>query len=169
MKAGDRSSEGAGSEAQRFGLGVAVRHIAIFTPDLPVAEAYYRNVFEMELVGREVLQKDGLWYSLPFERDWQEAKAAGFDPGMSALRRGSFVLALFQAQATGSQIYVMGLAMPRAEIARVHERLPEGTIVLESGEDGLAFMDPYQITWQISEPGYAFSTAGENSGRWLTF
>ena len=88
---------------------------------------------------------------------------------MSALRVGSFVLALFQGKVTGGQIYVLGLSMPMEGVEGVRERLPEGTIVLESGEDRLTFIDSYQITWQISGPGSEFRTAGEISGRWLSF
>ena len=159
----------AGGVTKQSGLDMAVRHIAIFLPDVALAEEYYQKVFEMELVGREVLQNDGQWYSLSVNKDWREAKAAGIEPGMSALRRGSFVLALFQGQAMGGQVYVMGLEMPREEIARVQAMLPEGTFVMEAGEASLTFLDPFQITWQISAPGSNFQTAGEFAGRWLEF
>ena len=159
----------AGGGTNQSGLDMAVRHIAIFMPDVPNAEEYYQKIFGMGLVGREVLQKDGLWYSLPFDKNWQDAKAAGINPGMSALRRGSFVLALFQGQVTGGQVYVVGLEIPGDEIARVRARLPEGTIVMEAGEASLTFLVPFQITWQVSAPGSKFQTAGEYAGLWLEF
>jgi catechol 2,3-dioxygenase-like lactoylglutathione lyase family enzyme len=106
----DKNRAAAGEDAGSPGVGV--RHIALFVPDLPAAETYYRTVFGMDLVGREVLQNDGLWYSLPVDKNWQAAQAAGIVPGMSALRSGSFVLALFHGQATSGQVYVIGLEMP---------------------------------------------------------
>ncbi len=38
-----------------------LRHIALLVPDLRAAEQYYQAVFEMEVIGREALLKDGLW------------------------------------------------------------------------------------------------------------
>jgi catechol 2,3-dioxygenase-like lactoylglutathione lyase family enzyme len=144
-----------------------IRHLALFVPDLQKAEGYYRSIFEMELVGREAMLEDGLWYSLPFDKGWEDAREAGIELGMCGLRKGSVVLALFRGQAAGGQVYVIGLEMPVEQIARVRERLPQDTLVMEAGPGSLTFLDPYQITWQISQPGGEFRTAGEYAGRWL--
>jgi len=146
---------------------VSVRHIALMVPDLQAAEQYYQTVFEMELIGREALLKDDLWYTLPFDKSWEDAKAAAIDLGMSALRKGAFVLALFRGEAAGGQIYVLGLGMPAEQIARVRVRLPKDTEIMEEGPTHLEFRDPYQIIWQISTPGGEFRTAGDFADRWL--
>jgi len=146
---------------------VSVRHIALMVPDLQAAEQYYQTIFEMELIGREALLKDDLWYTLPFDKSWEDAKAAAIDLGMSALRKGSFVLALFQSEGVGRQIYVLGLAMPAEQIARVRARLPEDAEIMEAGPTHLEFRDPYQIIWQISTPGGEFRTSGDFADRWL--
>ncbi len=148
-------------------MTTSLRHIALFVDDLQAAEQYYQSIFDMELVGREALLSDGLWYTLPSDKSWQDAKAAAIELGMCALRKGNFVLALFRGQAGSGQIYVLGLEMPVEEIARVRGNLPGGTFILEAGATSLAFQDPYQITWQISAPGGEFRTAGDFADRWL--
>ena len=145
----------------------SLRHIALFVPNLRSAEHYYQSVFDMELIGREAEHSDGLWYTLPFDKGWDEAEAAGIEPGMLALRRDEFVLALFRGDAPPGQIYVIGLTMPTEEMARVRARLPEDTQVSEAALDRLEFRDPYQIMWQISVPGDEFRTAGDFASRWL--
>jgi catechol 2,3-dioxygenase-like lactoylglutathione lyase family enzyme len=145
----------------------SLRHIAMFVPDLRSAEHYYQSVFDMELIGREAELSDGLWYTLPFDKGWDEAEAAGIELGMLALRKDEFGLALFRGDALPGQVNVIGLKMPMEEIARVRARLPEGTQVSEDAPDYLEFRDPYQIVWQISVPGDEFRTSGDFANRWL--
>ena len=148
-------------------MNSSLRHIALFVPDLRSAEHYYRSIFDMQLVGREAELADGLWYSLPVDKGWEEAEAAGIELGMLALRKDEFGLALFRGDAPPGQVYVIGLRMPMEEIARVRARLPGNTQVLEDNPHYLEFCDPYQITWQIMFPGSEFSTAGVFANRWL--
>lgn len=155
------------SEEYPAAMTTTLRHIALFVENLQAAEQYYQSIFDMELIGREALLHDGLWYTLPPDKSWEEAGSAGIDLGMSALRKGAFVLALFRGQAKGGQIYVLGLQMPVEEIARARTSLPEGTFILEASGTSLTFQDPYQITWQISAPGGEFRTAGDFANRWL--
>ena len=145
----------------------SVRHIALIVPDLRAAERYYQSIFDMELVGREAELTDGLWYTLPFDKGWDEANAAGIKLDMLGLRKDEFALALFRGNAPAGQVNVIGLRMPLEEIARVRARLPGNTQVLEDEPDNLEFRDPYQITWQIMLPESKFSTAGEFANRWL--
>jgi len=145
----------------------SVRHIALFAPDLRSAEHYYQSVFDMELIGREAELSDGLWYTLPFDKGWDEAESAGIELGMVALRKDEFVLALFRGDAPPGQIYVIGLTMPTEEMTRVRARLLADTRVSEDAPDSLEFRDPYQIKWQISLPGTEFRTSGDFANRWL--
>ncbi len=141
--------------------------IALVVADLRPAEGYYQMVFGMALIGREAELPDGLWYTLPHDKSWDEADAAGIELGMLALRKGEFVIALFRGDALPGQVNVIGLSMPLAEIAAVRARLPNGTPVSGTAPDRLEFQDPYQITWQISLPGSDFRTTGDFAGRWL--
>ena len=145
----------------------SLRHIAVVVPNLRSAERYYQSVFDMELIGREAELSDGLWYTLPFDKGWDEAEAAGIEPGMLALRKDEFVLALFRGDAPLGQIYAIGLTMLTEEMTRIRVRLPEDTQVSEDAPDSLEFRDPYQIMWQISVPGDEFRTAGDFANRWL--
>ena len=148
-------------------MNSSLRHIALFVPDLQAAERYYQSVFNMELIGREAELADGLWYTLPFDKSWDEAEAAGIKLDMLALRKDEFALALFRGDAPAGQVNVIGIRMPMEEIASVRARLPGDTQVLEDEPDYLEFRDPYQITWQIMFPGSKFSTAGVFANRWL--
>ncbi len=148
-------------------MTTSVTHIALVVPDLRDAETFYRSVFDMELIGREAARADGLWATLPFDKGWDDAKAAGIELNMVALRTDQFVLALFRGAASPGQVYVIGLAMPAEEIAGVRARLPEGMRGRADSPDRLEFRDPWQITWQISLPGTAFRTAGDWANRWL--
>jgi catechol 2,3-dioxygenase-like lactoylglutathione lyase family enzyme len=145
----------------------SVRHIALVVPDLRAAERYYQSIFDMELVGRETELADGLWYTLPFDKSWDQADAAGIELGMLALRKDEFGLALFRGDAPVGQVNVIGLKMPMEEIAAVRSRLPEGTPVSEDAPDSLEFRDPYQIIWQILLPESRFRTSGDFANRWL--
>lgn len=153
----------------------SIRHLALFVPDLRAAEAYYRPLFEMQLIGREARLDDGLWYTLPFDaaqdkpfdKGWDDAEAAGVALGMLALRKGEFVLALFQGDAPPGQVFAIGLHMPEDEVARVRARLSADAEVLEDRPGNLVFRDPCQIIWQISIPGNEFRTAGDFANRWI--
>jgi catechol 2,3-dioxygenase-like lactoylglutathione lyase family enzyme len=148
-------------------MNSSVRHIALFVRDLRAAELYYQSIFDTELIGREVELADGQWYTLPFDKGWDDADAAGIKLGMVALRKDEFGLALFRGDASPGQVYVIGLRMPGAEIAGVRSRLPGDTQILEEEPDYLEFLDPYQITWQIMLPESKFSTSGVFANRWL--
>jgi catechol 2,3-dioxygenase-like lactoylglutathione lyase family enzyme len=145
----------------------SIRHIALVVPDLQAAEHYYRTLFDMQIIGREAEQADGQWYTLPYDKGWEEAQAAGIALDMVALRKGQFVLALFKGDASPGQVAFIGLTMDADEIAGVHARLPKELQGSEANPAGLEFVDPFQITWQISLPGSEFSTSGDFSGRWL--
>jgi catechol 2,3-dioxygenase-like lactoylglutathione lyase family enzyme len=71
------------------------RHLAIQVPDLHRAEAFYRELFELEVMFREAPTSadDDAWAQLRSGVGWAEAEAAGVDIGMVALGRGDVVLA----------------------------------------------------------------------------
>jgi catechol 2,3-dioxygenase-like lactoylglutathione lyase family enzyme len=154
-------------KANKEEMTSSLRFIAVVVSDLRTAEQFYKGVFEMEVIGREAMLNDGLWYTLPFDKGWKDAEAADIELGMLALRKGEFVLVLFKGNAVDKQIYAVGLAMPAEEIARIRARLVEDTEVMEDEPAHLSFRDPYQIIWQISVPGVEFRTAGDFADRWL--
>lgn len=147
---------------------LTVGHIALFVPDLQAAESFYQHVFAMQLIMRETELDDGLWYTLPPEKGWFDAAAAGIDLGMVALRREAFVLALFQGKPDPrATVLEIGVNMPAEAIVAFRDRLPE-TVEIVSHEYGdFMFRDPFGYLWHLSPIGTVFQSNGESSGRWL--
>lgn len=145
----------------------SIRHIALSVADLQSAEAYYRPLFDMRLIGREAQLDDGLWYTLPFDKNWEDAEAAGVRMGMVALRNGAFVLALFQSDACLGQLFAIGLTLSQETMAVVRARLHDDAQLLMDNARTLSFRDRYQITWQLAVLENEFSTAGHIANRWL--
>jgi catechol 2,3-dioxygenase-like lactoylglutathione lyase family enzyme len=144
----------------------SVSHIALFVPDLQGAERFYQDLFEMELIGREIEKEDGLGYTLPFDKGWDDIKAAGMVLDMTALRKGKFVLALFRGAKPLGQVFVIGLNTSEEDIQSIHNRLQSDIKIEVFQRDRLEFIDPYQITWQIAvEP--TFRTPGDFANRWI--
>jgi len=147
-------------------MAISVSHIALFVPHLQEAEKFYMDLFNMELIGREIEKENDLWFTLPFNKGWEDAKAAGIDLDMTALRKGDFVLALFRGPNPSGQVYVIGLNATKEDIQAIHNKLSPAIEIAEFQTDRLEFIDPYCITWQIAvEP--VFCTAGDFANRWI--
>lgn len=145
----------------------SVSHIALFVPDLQEAERFYKDLFEMELIGREIEMEDGLWYTLPFDKEWEDAKAAGLVLDMTALKKGKFVLALFRGTQPPGQVFAVGLSTSRKDIKAIHDKLQTDITIEVFQPDRLEFIDPYHITWQIGVKPI-FRTSGDFANRWMT-
>jgi len=145
-----------------------VGHIALFVSDLQAAEDFYQRLFDMQLIMRETELDDGLWYTLPPDKGWSDAAAAGIELGMVALQHDTFVLALFQGNpAPAETVLEIGVIMPPAAIAALRDRLPQ-TLEIVSHEYGdLLFRDPFGYLWHLRPLGNLFQSNGESSGRWL--
>lgn len=147
-------------------MSTFVSHIALFVPDLQEAEKFYRGLFDMDLIGREMEMEDGLSYTLPFDKGWDDARAAGLELNMLALRKDGFVLALFKGEKPLGQVYVIGLGMSEEEISSIHSRIPPSIPILQFRQGFLEFMDPYQIIWQIGV-NPVFRVSGDFADRWI--
>ena len=120
----------------------------------------------MELIGREAQGDDGASYSLPSDKGWDDADAAGLELGFVALRRRQVILALSRGTASPGQIYAVGLVVPERDILGVRGRLPQDAEVVADALDYLEFVDPFAVRWQIST-NRLFRTAGDITGRVL--
>jgi catechol 2,3-dioxygenase-like lactoylglutathione lyase family enzyme len=144
----------------------SISHIALYVPDLMEAERFYQDLFEMELIGREIEKEDGLGYTLPFDKGWEDVKAAGLALHMIALKKGKFVLALFRGSKPLGQVFAIGLSTSEEVITSIHNKLQTDIKIEVYQPDRLEFIDPYQITWQIAvEP--TFRTPGDFANRWI--
>lgn len=141
-----------------------IRHLALFVSDLRAAEEYYRQVFSMELIGRESWGDDGVSYALPVDKGWSDAEAAGVTLRFVALKRDTVILALFAGQVPTGQVYAVGLVMSEQEIVEVASHLDAGRVIAHD-DRYLEFIDPFAVRWQISTDRN-FVHAGV-AGRWL--
>lgn len=148
-------------------LSCYLRHIALVVPDIREAEKYYQRLFGMELIGREAELEDGHWYTLPRDKEWQDAEAAGIDLGMLALRKGDIVLAFFPGSEPAGQVFAIGLAMAQDDTEAVRKRLPSDCDVVVDHPEQFNFRDRYGISWQLVPPGQEFLMNGDTSDRWL--
>lgn len=144
-------------------------HIAISVPDLEDAEKYYQRLFRMDVITREANTHEGD-AQLPHDKTWADAKAAGIDLYMLALRRDEFVLAMFSEDAAGvmgfsppARPLFVGLRMGESEIDAIKASLGPDEIW---DQDNQGFTDRYGITWQMSSGG-EFVGNGDGNGRWL--
>lgn len=146
----------------------AIGHIALFVHDLRQAEAFFGQLFNMRLIMRETPLGDGLWYTLPFDKEWADAETAGIELAMIALQRDALVLALFQGRPSpGSTVLEIGIVMPAEEIAAIAERLPDSVTRHHHEYGDLLFTDPFGYRWHIRTAETGFRSNGEISGRWL--
>jgi catechol 2,3-dioxygenase-like lactoylglutathione lyase family enzyme len=141
--------------------------VALVVPDLRAAERYYQSLFGMELIGREAELEHDLWFTLPFDKGWDEAEAAGIVLDTVALRKDEFVLVLMKGDAPAGQVSVIGVKMLTEELVGVRARLPKEAEMSKGRPDYLEFRDPYRIVWQVTVPGGTFRTAGDFANRWI--
>lgn len=140
------------------------RHLALSVPDLRAAEEYYREVFAMDLIGRESWGSDGVAYALSPDKGWDDAEAAGIELQFVALVRDNVILALFAGDGS-RQVQIVGLVLSEAEIAAVRSRLSGDEVMVEHN-DYLEFLDPFELRWQLATDR-EFTHAGELADRWL--
>jgi hypothetical protein len=120
----------------------------------------------MELIGREIEMEDGLRYTLPFNKEWEDVKAAGLVLDMTALKKTGFVLALFRGTKPPGQVFAVGLSTSRKDIKAIHDKLQTDIKIEVFQPDRLEFIDPYHITWQIAVKP-TFRTSGDFANRWI--
>jgi catechol 2,3-dioxygenase-like lactoylglutathione lyase family enzyme len=146
---------------------IRVGHIALFVHNLREAETFYQHLFDMELLMRETEGENSLWYTLPMDKGWEDAIAAGIELKMVALKRDNFILPLFQGSpAPKETVLEIGVVMTAEEAAALRNRLPD-TVTFANHPNNLMFDDPFGYRWHIWPVGNAFISNGEGAGRWL--
>lgn len=143
------------------------KYIALFVHDLHGAEDFYKRLFSMDLLFREGKLGQEDWGTLPLDKGWEDAEAVGIELSMVALRRDDFVLALFQGAPQAGTVLEFCFGLTADEIEVVRARLPDDLTAIEYREGFLNFDDTFGFRWKLQEPGRAFMSSGELSGRWL--
>lgn len=113
--------------------------------DLRRAESHYATLFAMSVLFRQV-ERDGGWDTLP--------PGETSDAGMVALQRDDFVLAIFSGPQVAGQLHAVGVFAAEDEIAAVAARLPADALVEGHRPDWLAFVDRYEVRWQLTSRRY---------------
>ena len=143
-----------------------VRYLALYVPDLERAESFYARAFGMEILFRES-EHDGEWWALRAETGWSEARAAGIEVHMVALRRDELVLALFSGAPARGSVHEICLGLAADEVDGLVSSLDETVTILERSPGFVRFEDPFGFRWVLQNPGASFRSSGEIAGRWL--
>jgi catechol 2,3-dioxygenase-like lactoylglutathione lyase family enzyme len=141
-------------------------YLALYVPDLQAAEDFYRRVFGVDVLFRET-ERDGEWWTLPAETAWHEAVAADIEVGMVALRRGSFVLALFPGTPQRGAVHEVSIGLGADEIDSLRAHPPDGLHLLEQSNRFMRFEDPFGFRWVLQPPDAEFRSSGAIANRWL--
>ena len=148
-------------------MGYAFGHLALFVSDLQGAEAFYRQVFGLEVLFREAEGEDGFWYTLPHGTNWVDAERLGREVGMVALHRDDVILPIFHGSPQRGTVLEIGVTVPQEEIEAISTRLPDGATRLGHEYGDLMFSDPFGYTLHINSASDGYLSNGEAAGRWL--
>lgn len=100
-----------------------LHHVVLTVEDVPAAEEFYQELFDMDVLFREGTQND-TFGRVPDEVDWERAIAAGITPGMSFLRRDGIALALAEEEGDDSvsRLDHIAIAVDETDIDRIRDR-----------------------------------------------
>jgi hypothetical protein len=119
----------------------------------------------MELLFREGRLR-GSWGTLPPDKNWDDAEHAQVDLEMVALRRGDFVLAIFQGDPQPGTVLEICLGLSDPEIDELTAGLPDGVELVDE-EGTLKLEDAFGYRWTLETTEAPFVSYGERLGRWL--
>ncbi|MCH8152615.1 MAG: VOC family protein [Planctomycetes bacterium] len=150
----------------------SVTHIALGVGDLQKAEALYRNLFRLKVAFREAETSDG-WRTLPQDKSWADAQAAGIELDMVMLHRDGLVLALAKTDtlAIGGTPDHIGLQVDEEELVRLRKQAANLECELVGDHPkGFILHDPLRVRWEITTTPYNDPPSlsnGARKGRWL--
>jgi catechol 2,3-dioxygenase-like lactoylglutathione lyase family enzyme len=134
----------------------SVTHIALRVTNLREAEAYYCDLFGLEVAWREAETTEG-WRRLPQGKTWDEAEVAGIQLGIVMLHRDGLALALepHASIPTEGQLSHIGLLVDEPELSRLHHFAPQvGGRLVHDDPQSIVFDDNYGIRWEPSTYTY---------------
>jgi catechol 2,3-dioxygenase-like lactoylglutathione lyase family enzyme len=141
-----------------------LHHIVVTADDVPADEAFYRDLFDMEVLFREGTL-DGDPGTVPEDVAWDEAVARGVDPYMSFLGRDDFFLAVANGNGatTGGRVDHVALSVDEPTFESITERAGQfGCEVERNASHHRTIQDRLGIEWELNSnprpPGPAFDT-----------
>ncbi|WP_267641752.1 VOC family protein [Haloarchaeobius amylolyticus] len=128
-----------------------LHHIALGVPDVPTAESFYCELFDLDVLFREG-SLDGDFGALPEGMEWPEADAAGVDPGLTFVGRDDLALALAHDPSTpeGGHVDHIALTVSDAELGAICDRARELDCGVDQRETAAFVVDTYGIEWELN-------------------
>jgi catechol 2,3-dioxygenase-like lactoylglutathione lyase family enzyme len=147
-------------------------HLALRVQWLREAEAFYRELFALEVAFRETETPEG-WLTLRASTDWDDVEEAGIDLGLVMLYRDGLRLALEadDKAADDGRLSHVGVFVDEDEFTRIRaaaEGLDCG--ISGDGQRALIIDDPFGVRWELNSFPYADPpslSTGARAGRWL--
>jgi catechol 2,3-dioxygenase-like lactoylglutathione lyase family enzyme len=156
-----------------WGVGLrSFTHVALRVEHLREAEAFYCELFALEVAFREVETREG-WWTVPAGAEWAEIEGAGVEVGLVMLFRDGFRLAL---EAVGhvsrdGLLSHVGVHADEQELARLRDCAPAaGCEIVLDGERALIIDDPFGVRWELNTFAYDDPPSlgtGARTGAWL--
>jgi catechol 2,3-dioxygenase-like lactoylglutathione lyase family enzyme len=147
-------------------------HLALRVQRLRDAEAFYRELFALEVAFRETETPEG-WLTLRASTDWDDVEDAGIDLGLVMLYRDGLRLALEVGDevADAGRLSHVGVFVDQDEFKRIRAAA-EGLGCEIFGDDQRALIidDPFGVRWELNSFPYedpSSLSTGARAGRWL--
>lgn len=146
-------------------MGISgLHHLVLLVDDVPAGEAFYRDLFDMEVSFREGAL-DGTPGTVPEGVAWDDAIAEGVTPSMSFLGRDDFFLAVARAdgEASGGRVDHVALAVDDAAFESITARAEDmGCAVRRNASHHRIIRDEFGFEWELNArprpPEEAFDT-----------
>ena len=147
-------------------------HVALRVERLREAEAFYCDLFALEVAWREAETARG-WSTLAESAGWDDAERSGIDLGIVMLYRDGIRVALEKAKsvAADGQLSHVGIFVDDEELGRLRETAARaGCDVVLDRDRALVLDDPFGVRWELNSFMYddppSMST-GARTGSWL--
>jgi catechol 2,3-dioxygenase-like lactoylglutathione lyase family enzyme len=133
----------------------ALNHIALRVSYLDKAEAFYTDLFEMDVEGRGRISGNAI-EALPADFSWETDRDAGAD--VTYLKNGPLLLALHRvglgARIERSLLDHISLRVDATTYTRIKGRvLMRGYEITAQTEMAFAFRDPFSVVWELDLAG----------------
>jgi catechol 2,3-dioxygenase-like lactoylglutathione lyase family enzyme len=149
-----------------------VTHIALRVADLQQAEAFYTELFDLQVAWREAERATG-WATLPPNKTWDDVHAANQELDLVMVYRPGLALALERAtdiHPAGTLSHV-GISADAHAVASISQRAQQiNCTIIQQSARAVVFQDPFGVQWECSQADYSDPvqlSTGARMGQWL--
>jgi catechol 2,3-dioxygenase-like lactoylglutathione lyase family enzyme len=128
-----------------------LHHLVLRVDDVVEGEAYYSDLFDLDVLFREGVQGD-TFGKVPTDAGWEQAIEAGVEPRMSFLGRDQFALALVEEPVGKSpgRLDHLALAIDAADQDAIEERARRFDCETRRSGHSLFVVDRYGVEWELN-------------------